>query len=80
MTSLTASQARAGLFKLVDQAAASHEPIQIQGRRNKAVLISEDDYRAMQETLYLLAIPGMRESIRAGLKAPVSKLSKSLKW
>jgi prevent-host-death family protein len=80
MTTLTASQARIGLFKLLDQAAESHEPIQIQGRRNKAVLINEEDYRAMQETLYLLSIPGMRESIRAGLKTPASKLSKTLKW
>jgi antitoxin YefM len=80
MMTLTASQARIGLFKLLDQAAESHEPIQIQGRRNKAVLINEEDYRAMQETLYLLSIPGMRESIRAGLKTPASKLSKTLKW
>ncbi len=80
MTSLTASQARANLFRLMDKAAASHEPIQITGRRSKAVLISEEDWRSIQETLYLLAIPGMRESLVKGMKTPVSKLSKTLKW
>ncbi|MBE0713943.1 MAG: type II toxin-antitoxin system Phd/YefM family antitoxin, partial [Candidatus Aminicenantes bacterium] len=70
MTTLTASQARARLFKLLDQAASSHEPIQITGKRANAVLVSEEDWRAIQETLYLLSIPGMRESIRKGMKEP----------
>ena len=73
MTSLTASKARARLYKLLDQAAASHEPIQITGKRVNAVLVSEEDWRSIQETLYLLSIPGMRESIRKGLKEPVEK-------
>jgi len=80
MTSLSASRARATLFKLMEQAAESHEPIQIQGRRQSSVLISEEDWRAIQETLHLLSIPGMRESIRAGLKTPLSKTSKTLRW
>lgn len=80
MTTLTASSARAKLYKLLDQAASSHEPIQITGKRSSAVLISEEDWRSIQETLHLLSIPGMRESIRAGLKAPGSKLSKKLSW
>ncbi len=80
MTTLSASEARAKLYKLLDEAAASHEPIQITGKRNNAVLVSEDDWRAIQETLYLLSIPGMRESIRKGLEAPVEKCSKNLKW
>jgi len=80
MTSLTASQARANLFRLMDKAAASHEPIQITGRRSKAVLISEEDWRSIQETLYLLSIPGMRESLVKGMKTPLSKLSKKLDW
>jgi len=80
MTTLSASEARAKLYKLLDEAAASHEPIQITGKRNNAVLVSEDDWRAIQETLYLLSIPGMRESIRKGLEAPVEKCSKDLKW
>ncbi len=80
MTTLSASEARARLYKLLDEAASSHEPIQITGKRNNAVLVSEDDWRAIQETLYLLSIPDMRESIRKGLKTPVEKCSKDLKW
>lgn len=80
MTTLTASVARATLYRLLDQTASSHEPIQITGRRSSAVLISEDDWRSIQETLYLLSIPGMRESIRKGLKTPTKKLSRKLTW
>ena len=80
MTTLSASEARARLYKLLDEAAASHEPIQITGKRNNAVLVSEEDWRAIQETLYLLSIPGMRESIRKGLTTPVEKCSKDIKW
>ena len=80
MTTLTASKARASLYGLLDQTAESHQPIQITGKRNKAFLVSEEDWNATQETLYLLSVPGMRESIRRGLKAPVSKCSRKLKW
>ncbi len=80
MTVLTASDARARLYKLLDQAREQHEPIQITGKRSSAVLVSEEDWRAIQETLYLLAIPGMRESVRKGLKTPVEKCADSLKW
>ena len=80
MTTLTASTARAKLYKLLDQTASSHEPIQITGKRNNAVLVSEEDWRAIQETLYLVSIPGMRESIREGLKTPIKKLAKKLSW
>ncbi len=80
MPTLTASEARAKLYKLLDKAAESHEPIEITGKRHNAVLISEDDWRAIQETLYLLSIPGMRESIRKGLKTPLNKCIKKLAW
>jgi len=80
MTTLTATVARTSLYKLLDQTAETHEPIQITGKRHNAVLISDEDWRSIQETLYLLSIPGMRESIRAGLKTPVNKLSKKLNW
>ena len=80
MTTLTATQARAKLYKLLDQAAASHEPIQIRGKRSSALLVAEEDWRAIQETLHLLSVPGMRESIRKGLKTPVARCSKELKW
>lgn len=80
MTTLTASVARAKLYRLLDQAAESHEPVQITGRRSNGILISEEDWRSIQETLYLLSIPGMRESIRKGLKTPIKKLSRTLHW
>ena len=80
MTTLTASEARAKLYKLLDETAQSHEPIQITGKRHNAVLIAEEDWRAIKETLYLLSIPGMRESIREGLKTPLKNCDKKLKW
>jgi len=80
MTTLTASEARTQLYKLLDLVASSHEPIQITGKRADAVLVSEEDWRAIQETLFLLSIPGMRESIREGLTTPVSKCKKKLNW
>ena len=80
MTSLPATQARSKLYQLLDEAAASHEPIQITGKRCNAVLVSEDDWRSIQETLYLLSMPGMRESIRKGMAEPLSKASKKPGW
>ncbi len=80
MTTLTASKAREGLYKLLDRTSQTHHPVQITGKRCSAVLIGEEDWRAIQETLYLLSIPGMRESIRQGLKTTVSACSKKLKW
>lgn len=80
MTSMTATQARKQLYSLLDDVADSHEPIQIAGRRHSAVLVSEEDWRAVQETLYLASIPGMRESICKGLKTPVEKCDSEIKW
>jgi prevent-host-death family protein len=80
MTSIPVTQARSRLYDLLDRAAANHQPIQITGKRNNAVLVSEEDWNSIQETLYLLAIPGMRESIRAGMKEPLSKSSRKLSW
>jgi prevent-host-death family protein len=80
MTSITVTHARANLFKLLDQTAQSHEPIQITGRRQNGVLLSEDDFRAMQETLYLLSVPGMKASLRKARKAPLKAYSKTRPW
>lgn len=80
MPTISASQARARLYGLLDEAADSGEPIQITGRRNNAVLVSERDWRAIQETLYLLSIPGLRESIRKGLKTSVKRCAKEPGW
>ncbi len=80
MTTIKATEARANLYKLLDRAAESHEPIQITGKRSNAVLICEEDWRAIQETIYLLSIPGMRESVRRGLKTPVEKCGEKPGW
>ena len=80
MQTLTASEARSNLYRLIDEAALSHEPIIISGKRTDAVLLSAEDWRAIQETLYLLAVPGMRESIKAGMAEPRAKSAKVLKW
>lgn len=80
MTSIPITQARARLYQLVDDTASSHEPIHITGKRGSAVLVAEEDWRSIQETLYLLSIPGMRDSIRKGMKEPLSKTVKTLAW
>jgi prevent-host-death family protein len=80
MSTITASEARASLYRLIDQAAESHKPIMISGKRANAVLISEEDWSAIQETLHLLAIPGMRESIKDSMAEPLTKSKKALKW
>ncbi len=80
MPTFTITEARANLYGLVNQTAASHEPIIIKGKRSSAVLIAEEDWRSIQETLYLLSSPGMRESIRDGLAVPVEECSQDPGW
>lgn len=70
MATLTASEARRRLFGLLDDVAESHEPLVITGKRNNGVLVREDDWRVIQETLHLAQIPGMVASIREGLETP----------
>lgn len=80
MKNISVTNARANLYKLIDQTNMDSEPIQITGKRKNAVLISEDDWRAISETLHLLSIPGMRESIRDGLNTPLEETSDSVDW
>ena len=80
MTTVTATEARKQLYKLLDDVSESHEPVQITGKRGNAVLVGEDDWRAVQETLYLVSIPGMRESIIEGMKTPAKELEGDLHW
>jgi antitoxin YefM len=80
MTSITATEARKSLYKLIDDVSDSHEPVQITGKRGSAMLVSEDDWRAVQETLYLVSIPGMRDSIVEGMATPVDSLEDKLDW
>ncbi|RPJ81666.1 MAG: type II toxin-antitoxin system Phd/YefM family antitoxin [Deltaproteobacteria bacterium] len=80
MPTLSATEARTKLYRLIDQTSLSHEPIVITSKRGNAVLLSEDDWRAIQETMFLLNIPGMRESIREGLATPVADCKEELDW
>jgi antitoxin YefM len=80
MSTLTASEARSNLYRLMDQAAETHQPIVISGKRTNAVLVSAEDWEAIQETLHLLSVPGMRESIKQGMDASIDDCSKDLNW
>ena len=80
MTAVTVTEARKTLYALLDDVSASHEPVHITGKRNSAVLISADDWRAIQETLYLHSVAGMAEAIIAGLHTPVDQCSQELDW
>ncbi|MBC2702898.1 MAG: type II toxin-antitoxin system Phd/YefM family antitoxin [ANME-2 cluster archaeon] len=80
MPTLTATEARSKFYRLIDEAAVAHEPIVITGKCGSAVLISEADWRSIQETLYLLNIPGMRESIREGLATTIEECTEELDW
>ncbi len=80
MTILNATEARSKLYSLIDEAAETHQPVVIAGKRGNAVLISEEDWNAISETLHLLSAPEMRESIQKGLKQNLSKSSGKLDW
>lgn len=80
MNILNATEARAKLYRLIDEAASTHQPIIITGKRGNAVLISEEDWNAISETLHLMSIPGMRESIKEGMATDVSDCSEDLDW
>ena len=80
MTTITATEARKALYKLLDDVSNSHEPIQITGKRGNAVLVSQEDWDSVQETLYLVSIPGMRDSILAGMATPTAELEDKLDW
>ena len=80
MSVLTASEARANLYRLIDQTNESHQPIHIAGKRTSAVLVSSEDWQAIQETLHLLSVPGMRESIKEGMAEPLGVSATELDW
>lgn len=80
MINLAVTEARKQLYRLLDEVAQSHEPIQIAGKRNSAVLVGEEDWRAIRETLRLTSIPGMRDSIDIGMSTPVDECHDELDW
>lgn len=80
MKTLTATEARRILYRLLDEVAVTSEPVQITGKRARAVLVSEQDWRALQETVHLTSIPGMAESIREGMATPIDECVEELDW
>jgi len=80
MPTLTVTEARSKLYRLIDETTNSHQPIIITAKRGNAVLVSEEDWQSLQETLYLLSIPGMRESIREGIATPVDECKQDINW
>jgi len=77
---ITASQARSDIYNLIDETAQSHEPIIITGKRHNAVMVSQEDWKAIEETLYLTAIPNMAQSITQAMNEPDSEFSESVEW
>lgn len=80
MNIISEIEAGAKLNRLIDETASAHEPVLIKGERTNAVLVSEEDWNAIQETLYLLSVPGMRESIHEGIATPIEECAKELNW
>ncbi len=80
MKIINATKARDQLFNLIDETSMTHEPIYITGKRKRAVLVSEEDWKSIEETMYLLSIPGMRESIQKGLAEPLSECKEDIDW
>ena len=80
MTTLNVTEARANLYKLIDDTTVNHEPVFITGKRGNAVLLAEDDWNAINETLHLLSVPGMRESILEGMQEKIGDCAAELEW
>ena len=80
MSTITEAEAKNKLNQLIDDTASSHQPVIIAGEHHSAVLVSEDDWSSIQETLYLLSIPGMRESLREGMATPLDACVTELVW
>ena len=80
MTTLNATEARSKLYALIDETTDTHQPIVITGKRGNAILLAEDDWKAINETLHLLSVPGMRESIQEGMAANLDDCDQELDW
>ena len=77
---MTVSQARINIYKIMDETAETHQPIMITGKRNNVVMLSEEDWNAIEETLYLNSIPGMASSIKEAMDTPNSEFSEDVEW
>lgn len=80
MTTFSTTEARSKLYALIDETTATHQPITITGKRGNAVLLAEEDWKAINETLHLLSVPGMRESIQEGMAASLDECDQDLDW
>ena len=80
MNIYTASKARQNFFQLMKEVGESHQPAHIISKDKNMVMISEEDYNAIQETLYLLSIPKMRQSIKQGIDTPLEECEDKLDW
>ena len=80
MSTLTAAEARANLHSIIDEIAETHESVLITSTKNNAILLSESDWNSIQETLHLLSIPAMRESVKEGMKTEVTECSEDIDW
>lgn len=79
-TVMTVSQARANIYKIMDETSQTHQPIVITGKRNNVVMISAEDWNAIEETLYLYSVTGMADSIKEAMDAPDSEFSETIEW
>mgnify|MGYP001064752332 FL=1 len=80
MTTLTVTEARANLYKLTDDTSVNHEPVIITGKRGNAVLLTEGDWNSITETLHLVSVSGMRDSILAGMQESIDGAATELDW
>lgn len=80
MTTLTVTEARANLYKLIDDTSVNHEPVIITGKRGNAVLLAEGDWNSITETLHLVSVTGMRDSILAGMQESIDGAATELDW
>jgi len=73
MPLLNATTARKNFFKVIEETIVTHEPVIITGKNGNVVMLSEEDWRSIQETLFLCSIPGMREKIIKGIQTPLEE-------
>ncbi len=77
---MSVSQVRADIYNIIDETAQTHQPILITGKRNNVVMISQEDWNAIEESLYLNSIPNMASSIIDAMKADDSEFSEKIEW
>ena len=80
MTTVSATEARTKLYRIIDEANESHEPVLITGKRGNAVLVSEEDWSAIQETLYIKSVPGLDQAIKKGMQEPIEECPDEPGW